>query len=284
MIVKLHMTSLNKEDMAGLIRLSASVGWDYNEQEINTLLSAGAVFGHKNEQGDLISSSAIFPYGPQLASIGIVIVHENYRGKRLGQELVQACIQTVPTETAIMLIATEQGKPLYEKLGFQTVSSVHKYLHDNYIPTHKEDRKYEIIPLTDSLFPHVLELDRASLGADRELFLRLRIKQAKQGIVVRNNNGEIAGYGLCIQGPVYSVLGPVVAMNSDIAASIVEHLAKGCQGRLRIDVPDEQKAFTRYLKEYGFRNENQPPLMLKNARQLPVRNDTLYGIASQAFG
>lgn len=124
----------NKEDISGLINLSASVGWDYDEQVINTVMAVGIIYGHKNEQGDIISSAAIIPYDNKLASIGMIIVIENYRGNKLGKELTQACINLVPDETTIMLIATKEGKPLYEKLGFRTVTFVHTFFNDNYMP------------------------------------------------------------------------------------------------------------------------------------------------------
>ncbi|MGF9967109.1 hypothetical protein [Bacillus rhizoplanae] len=34
------------------------------------LWSVGTVYGHKTEQGDIISSTAIIPYGKKLAFIG----------------------------------------------------------------------------------------------------------------------------------------------------------------------------------------------------------------------
>ncbi|MBO8177629.1 MAG: GNAT family N-acetyltransferase [Bacillus sp. (in: Bacteria)] len=283
---RFQMHRLNKKDTPELIALSASVDWDYDEQEINTIMSVGIVYGHKNEQGDIISSAAIIPYDNKLASIGMVIVNENYRGNGLGKELTQACINSVPNETTIMLIATKEGKPLYEKLGFQTVTYVHKFLSDNYMPLYSdhENKEYEIIPLTDSHFSQVQELDQSAIGADRSSFLKFRIQQAKQGVVVRNNNGDIVGYGLSIEGPINLILGPIVAINDDVATYIIEHLARGYQGKLRIDVPDGQESFITYLEKCGFNKVNQPPVMVKNSIQLPPRNDTLYGIAAQIFG
>ncbi|MFM9282154.1 hypothetical protein [Paenibacillus jiagnxiensis] len=33
-----------------------------------------------------------------------------------------------------VLIATEEGRKLYEKLGFHAVTTVHKYLYEHYTP------------------------------------------------------------------------------------------------------------------------------------------------------
>lgn len=61
------------------------------------------------------------------------IVDREYRGLGLGRKVIQTCIDSVLEGTSIMLIATEEGKLLYEKLGFVTVDYVHKYLCDRCI-------------------------------------------------------------------------------------------------------------------------------------------------------
>lgn len=281
-----RMVKLSKEDINGLINLSASVGWDYDAQEINTILSAGTVYGHKTEQGEIISSAAIIPYGNKLASIGMVIVNENYRRHGLGSKLTQACINSVSNEVTIMLIATKEGEPLYERLGFQATTCVHKFLSEGYRPLYSvsENNDNDILPITDTHFAQVHALDQSAVGADREYFLKSRIRQAKQGVVVREKNGDLAGYGLSIEGPMNMILGPIVANNLDAATRIIYHLAKGYQGKLRIDVPDGQDAFLTYIEQCGFKKVSQPPVMIKNSSQLPKRNHTLYGIAAQIFG
>ncbi|MEH6891792.1 GNAT family N-acetyltransferase [Bacillus sp. JJ864] len=273
------------EDIPDLIALSASVGWDYDENEINTIILVGTLYGHKTAQGEIISSAAFIPYGNNLASIGMVIVNENYRGYGLGKKLTQACINTVSNNVTIMLVATQEGYPLYEKLGFQSVTCIHKLLSDHNHSFYRieKNRDYDILPLTDSHFHDVYELDRCAVGADSKVFLKSRIKQAKQKIVVKAKTGDIVGYGLSIQGPIHLILGPIVALNHDVATHLIHHLATGYKGKLRIDVPDEQNSFITYLEQCGFKKVSQPPVMIKNSMKLPRRNNTLYSIAAQAF-
>ncbi|MBO8171514.1 MAG: GNAT family N-acetyltransferase [Bacillaceae bacterium] len=278
--------TLHQEDIKGLIELSASVGWDYDEAEIKTVMSAGTSYGHKNEQGQIISSAAIIPYGQKLASIGMVIVDQRYRGHGLGSALTRTCIEAVPEDITIMLIATPEGKPLYEKLGFHTVSCVHKILSEDYVPfyTHRKNGEYTLSPLTDDHLDRIVELDRSAVGANRSAFLKLRIRQADRGIVVTDRTGIAVGYGLSIKGPVNTILGPIVAINQDVATSIIDHLATNSRGKLRIDVPDEQYPILTFLEDRGFNKVSEPPVMIRNAKQLPPRNQTLYGIAAQVFG
>ena len=110
---------LNQLHIGDLLSLATIVGWDYDREEIQTLLASGSVYGHVNIDKMVISCAAIIPYGAKLASIGMVIVHPDYRGRGLAKELLIQCMSQVTQNTALMLIATKEGRPVYEKLGFK---------------------------------------------------------------------------------------------------------------------------------------------------------------------
>ncbi|WP_100225091.1 GNAT family N-acetyltransferase [Saccharococcus caldoxylosilyticus] len=280
-----NLVTFGYEDIPELILLSASVGWDYDEHEIRTMMKSGKIYGHKNEEGKVVSSAAIIPYDTSLASIGMVIVHEEYRRMGLGKIVTRACINTVSKDTAIMLIATEQGKPLYEKMGFSVVDCVHKYLCDHYIPVRSINKMdIEINTFSQEDVTQMIKLDEKAVGAKRSKFLVNRIEQAKECLVVKDSNGTIIGYGLSILGPINLILGPIVAPNFEIASLLIDELARNHQGRLRIDVPSGHEEFMLFLEQRGFYKVSQPPIMIMNAKQLPRRNGTLYGIAAQVFG
>jgi hypothetical protein len=97
----------------------------------------------------------------------------NIGGMGLGKIVTQACID-------IMLIATEQGKPLYEKIGFTAVDCVHKYLCDHYIPVHSINKMgIEINTFSQEDLAQIVKLDERAVGAKRGKFLVNRIEQAK---------------------------------------------------------------------------------------------------------
>ncbi|MEJ8548102.1 GNAT family N-acetyltransferase [Brevibacillus borstelensis] len=319
----LRMDELTAEDIPGLIELSASVGWDYHEAELATLLTAGRVFGHRDDQGKVRSSAAIILYGETLASIGMVIVHPECRGMGLGKQVTQACIDIASSsalakslpgnsgtseesgsgtairiktvtekaspseETVLMLIATPEGKPMYESMGFVSVDCVHKYLCEAYQPPQRlrgPESDLSVQELTGEHLEQVIRLDREAVGAERRRFLLHRIRQAKKRVVLKGKDGAIVGYGLAVEGPVNIILGPIVAFDSQGAEQIVEELASGYRGRLRIDVPSGQEQFLAFLERCGFQKAGQPPIMIRNAEKLPERNGQLYAIAAQAFG
>lgn len=233
-----------------------------------------------------MSSAAIIPYDTFLASIGMVIVHKNFRGMGLGKEATKKCIESVSKETVIMLIATEEGKPLYEKMGFNTVDFVHKYICDHYIANTKPLNNSEIIieEFSEVDIDELLKLDEDAFGDKRSRFLMARIKQCEKCMVVKDNNGLIVGYGLSISGPINLILGPIVAPDYQTAIVLIDKLSSKHQGKLRIDVPSGNNEFMMLLEKSGFVNVNQPPIMVMNAVNMPSRNNTLVGIAAQVFG
>ncbi|TQR08166.1 GNAT family N-acetyltransferase [Psychrobacillus lasiicapitis] len=275
-----------KYDVLGLVELSSSVGWDYDEYEIRTVMSSGKIFGHKNAVGKIISSAAIIPYDTDLASIGMVIVNNEYRGLGLGKKATQKCIDSVSQNTTIMLISTEDGKPLYEKLGFITVDCVHKYLTDNYIPSKMFNNQLEITIETyrENEINEIIELDSAAFGNKRRKLLINRINQSKKCLVVRNLKGKIIGFGLSILGPVNLLIGPIIAPDAQTAFLIINELVLNHQGKLRIDVPSSNDELMLFLEESGFVNVSNPPVMIKNANNIPHRNKELFAITAQIFG
>lgn len=281
----LKLNVLDENDIEGLISFSQSVGWDYDRDEIRTVMSSGKILGHQNELGQIVSSGAIIPYDTHLASIGMIIVNQQYRGQSLGKEITQACIERVPEKVSIMLIATPEGKPLYEKMGFKEVGYVHKFISNNYVPSNNslsEGLKIEVFAVGD--FDKVVELDKNAFGDSRRKFLVNRINQSRQSLVLRDVNGRILGYGLSILGSDNLILGPIVAPNFNTAAYLINQLALNHRGKLRIDTPISNKMFMNFLRASGFVKVGQPPIMIINSDTMPIRNNNLYGIGAQIFG
>lgn len=282
---QLQLVLFDANDIPGLMDLSNSVGWDYDESEIKTVMMSGKIFGHKNAEGKIVSSAAIMTYDTNLASIGMVIVHANYRGLGLGKLVTQKCIESVSPHTAIMLVATKDGEPLYKKLGFTTVDYVHKYLADNYSGVHNiASNEYTIEDYNESDFAEIVCLDAAAFGDKRSNFLRNRIKQAKHCIVVRDHQTNIIGFGLSVQGPINLMLGPIIAPDSITASLIINTLAKDHHGKLRMDVPSGHAEMIKWLEQHGFTEVTRPPVMILHAEEMPTRNNTLFAIAAQIFG
>lgn len=284
-VLEMRVERLKKENIEDIVALSSYIGWDYNRAEVETIFNAGIVYGVWNERKKLIASAAIILYGEALTSIGMVIVHPDYKGRGIGKAITSSCMNSVSARTPIMLIATEEGKPLYEKLGFRAVSYVSKYICNSYnADDHFVGNENYMMNYKEGDLEKIIKIDGYAFGTNRKEFLKKRIMQSEQCIVVKDKEQSVLGYGLSIQTPENKIIGPIVAKNDEMAMRIVHDLARGHHGKLRIDVPEGKKDFMKELQIIGFQKVNTPPIMLKNSDQLLKRNNELYSIAAQIFG
>ncbi|EJR24035.1 GNAT family N-acetyltransferase [Bacillus cereus] len=283
--LEMRVERLRKEKIEDIVALSSYIGWDYNREEIETIFSSGIVYGVWNEREELIASAAIILYEEKLASIGMVIVHPNYKGRGIGKTITNACMKSVLAQTAIMLIATDEGEFLYEKLGFRAVSYVSKYICNSYnVNDYCIENEEYIMNYQECDLEELIKLDEYAFGTNRKEFLTKRIMQSEQCIVVKDKEQHVLAYGLSVQTPENKIIGPVVAKNDEMAMRIVHYLASEHHGKLRIDVPEGKNDFMNELEAVGFQKVNTPPIMMKNSDQLLKRNNELYSIAAQIFG
>ncbi|AJQ58356.1 GNAT family N-acetyltransferase [Bacillus thuringiensis] len=283
--LEIRVERLRKEQIGDIVALSSYIGWDYNIEEIEAVFNSGIVYGVWNERKELIASAAIILYGEALASIGMVIVHPDYKGRGIGKMTTNSCMNSVSAQTPCMLIATDEGKPLYETLGFRVVSYVSKYICNSYNANHKcaENEEYMMV-YKESDLEGIIKIDKGAFGTSRNEFLKQRIMQSEQCVVVKDTKENVVGYGISIQTPENKIIGPVVAKNNAMAMRIVHDLARGHNGKLRMDVPEGKNDFMKELEIAGFKRVNTPPIMMKNSNRLIKRNSELYSIAAQIFG
>jgi N-acetylglutamate synthase-like GNAT family acetyltransferase len=280
---KYSIVRLSNGDIPAIHQLTTLVGWDYTVADVTTIFQTGLVFGHKEANGILISTAAIFPYNNQFASIGMVIVHPDYRGAGLGREVTQECLDHFP-KMPVMLVATEQGIPIYKKMGFIKVDGLHKLIANKYIPSDLHSSLYRCRMYRDTDFSELIKLDEDAFGVKREGFLEVRIKQSKKQMVIVDSKENIVGFGLSNELPNMLLIGPVIAPNPVDAGALVHNLVDDYEGKVRIDIPSQKSELVELLLQCGFEIVNQPPIMVINTMELPKRNGSLYGIAAQAFG
>ena len=215
------------DDGPALVDLSESIGWRHTVQDWRTLLASGAVFGDRDQSGRIVSSAGIFPYGAELASIGVVVVREEARRRGLARRAMECSLETHPGP--VMLVATAEGRPLYESQGFRAVEEIVTLV----APAGTSLPPGAARPMDDASLPVALALDREAYAADRGRMLRARWRQAEGGSVIEDGSG----FARKVAQRDVLVLGPVIAEDEAGAAALVGDLARGRSGRLRIDIP-----------------------------------------------
>jgi GNAT superfamily N-acetyltransferase len=262
-------------DAPALLELSESIGWPHEIGDWQTTLAASLVFGHRGPDQRILSSASIYKFGPDLAALAVVLVHEEFRRQGLARAAVLRCLDQV-SGVPQMLVATPFGQPLYESLGFKTAEGIVRLiaLEGTSLPVTGAVER-----MTAADLPRVLELDRAIYQADRSQVLRHRWQQVEAGAMLADGSG----YAWKISQRGGLVLGPVVASSPQDAARLVAYLTAGFRGRIKIEVPERHTELMGMLTSAGFTVDSSRPLMLKNVEQLPGRREMLCGLASLGF-
>src|SRR5437879_1537625 len=121
---------MTTDDLAAATEISTAGGGNQTLEDWQMLM---ALEPHSclaiEADGQLVSTTTLLCYSQRLAWIGMVLTRANYRGRGFARRLLAAALERVDSlgvET-VKLDATEQGRPLYETVGFQAEQAVERW-------------------------------------------------------------------------------------------------------------------------------------------------------------
>ena len=251
---------LEPGDLKRCVALSVDRGWSPERSKWSLLLAASEVFGVDAPDGQGLAGAVVLTrWGPDLAAVGMMLVAARYGRRGLGRALMEHVIAEAGQAT-VTLFATDMGRPLYEKLGFQpvrtNVSFVGEFRPDRARASAPAEAAGFVRAATDADLPAILAADRAAFGADRAHILsrlpgfadRIAVLAAPaqpadpSGAAERSQRG-ICGYAAAWRNtPSSTVIGPLVAPDAHAAEQLIADLAAHSQGSVRLDLdPDRQE-------------------------------------------
>jgi GNAT superfamily N-acetyltransferase len=117
-------------DLPAALELSEQVGWNQTADDWRLLLDLAPEGCFAIEvDGELAATTTLLCYGRRLAWIGMVLTKKSYRGRGFARRLLTQAL-SVADQTAIETVkldATDQGRPLYEKMGFRSEQAVERW-------------------------------------------------------------------------------------------------------------------------------------------------------------
>ncbi|OPY86816.1 MAG: Acetyltransferase (GNAT) family protein [Syntrophaceae bacterium PtaU1.Bin231] len=198
-------------DVPAAFALSCAAGWNQTTEDWQRLLRLApeTCLGFERE-GRLAATATLLCHGRDLAWIGMVLTHPDDRRQGLASALVGRLLEIathrgIPT---VKLDATDQGRPIYARLGFT-----------NEQPVERWRREPAPLPCPASAPAPVsgtpdFRLDREAFGADRSVFLH-----------ALGNAWRLDGaYALERAGSLARHLGPCIARNPARAAALIRAL------------------------------------------------------------
>ena len=241
------LRSLTIADLPQALALSTSAGWNQTTADWQRLLHLAPenCFGIELD-GRLAATATLLPYGSGLAWLGMVLTHRDYQHRGLASSLVAHTLEqagTLGIET-VKLDATDQGQPIYEKLGFIAERRIERWAWDGSCTASADAGPS--VPL-DSL----AGLDREAFGADRMSLLRLLAEPGRASI----SSPVLTADGFALWGPgrIGNYLGPCVARTPEAAQRMIAGCLAQAPGPWLWDVFPDNAHGMELAGRFGFR-------------------------------
>jgi predicted N-acetyltransferase YhbS len=211
--------------------------------------------------GQVVGTGACVGFGPT-GWIGGVAVASEARGKGLGRALTEAALDALGPRETVLLLASDLGRPIYERLGFEAEGRYRVFMSpDDAAPS----GSFRPLGLPDR--GAVLALDRRVTGEDRALAVDAGLA------------GGLAGArGIALRPPwgARPILAPDPGEGRELLRGVLEP-------GLRLAVPEANEAAVAALLDLGCRERHGVERMRRGPR-VPWRPAELWGVFSLFFG
>lgn len=270
---------LRTSDLPDLLQLSRAANWNQTaaDWERTLALCPDTSYGIEVD-GHIVSSATGIRYAQELAWLGMVLTHPDHRGKGYAREVLRQTLHQLRSSGVrwIKLDATDEGKPLYESLGFKPECPVERWKR-----VASASPRVDQAPLvhTYAVDP---SFDRAYFGAYRVPLLNALTKEGAAFVV---------GYGYAMgrPGDLAAYFGPCVVRTRDAARRLLEwFLANHKDQDVFWDLFPDNSDAVQLAIDYGFqpaRHLTRMALACKPGDAPLVRNNSsVFAIAGFEYG
>lgn len=234
---------LGTERLAGCLALSKAAHWNQNEADWRLMLGFGRGWGITLEDGTLAASTLVLPYGERFAWVAMVLVLPEYRRKGFATRLLKKALdENSRAGLTSILDATPAGREVYRQEGFKDTWGFKRFSLAKNFSGHGKAKQ-----ITESDWPHILDLDRKAFGADREVVLRNLAQRLPQAAWACEN-----GFVLGREGREATQIGPLVARNEQAARELLEAALASVRPPVYLDLLDSREETKSRLEKAGF--------------------------------
>lgn len=193
-------------------------------------------------------------HGADLAWIGMVLVHPDFRRRGIGRALLQHSISYLRARgiRCIKLDATPAGKLVYDGLGFRSEWTLQRWT-GRPVPAASCANAPGLRFWQPRDLGPALALDRTAFGVPRDRLLAALASQSGLALALESEAGELEGFGFARAGSQALYLGPVAAVSAEAGLSLVEALMLRHLGQLVFwDIPDLNEPAVGLANRLGF--------------------------------
>jgi GNAT superfamily N-acetyltransferase len=273
---------LRESDIAAAMQLKRFAGWNQTESDWRTLLQLepNRCFAAVLDE-QLVGTTTTTTYGNELAWIGMVLVRPDKRREGIATKLLQTALSYLEGKVAaVKLDATADGKPVYERFGFEVESLIERWSRRGELISF-ERQPETIAPETRR---EIQQLDCRAFGANRSKLLdMLFANSCVRPVITKNNEGSVTGYALARSGSDAAYVGPIVSNERSPALESLDRLLEQMQSsRVYVDFNRNWGEGAELLRERGF--EKQRDFIRMRRGPASPTSRLVFGIAGPEIG
>jgi predicted N-acetyltransferase YhbS len=277
-VTGLPVRRLSTADIEACAVLAVDRDWEPAPEKWRLLFELGEVYGVDDTGGGLAGAVALTRFGPGLAAVGKMLVARRHGRQGLGGRLMRHALDQAG-DTVTCLIATEYGRPLYERLGFRAIDRSVRYI-GSLAPGPPDLGAPELREVRAADLPGIAELDRRSFGADRGALLAALPRAADRFVV--SDGPAVRGFAAAWRSADTLTIGPVVADGLAVATALIAGLAAGADRPVRLDLPGAHPGLAGWAAEAGLTVRRQSTYMVRGG-DLPGARENVFAPANMAL-
>jgi ribosomal protein S18 acetylase RimI-like enzyme len=238
------------EDVDVFLELATAEGWICDRWEFDFLLRTfpqGCLVERAN--GRAVAFVTSIKYG-RSGWIGNLLVREELRSQGIGATLMKESLNSLVEAGAetVWLTASEQGKSIYERLGFVAIDTIKRWT--------GQGREGDAAVIRGISTAQMVILDQAGWGDRREAIIAA---VAERGMVCGENDGFLVAQPSAVG----IQLGPWGCSSREAAAKYLDNAlaTAGAETKVFLDVPVRNVAASALLYALGFRVNRTNTLM-----------------------
>ncbi len=261
--------------------LSREQNWPHTQDDWAFFLKLGEGFVAEHN-GDLIGTTMGWCFGDNAATVGMVIVSNAAQGRGIGRKLMDMMLNRLDGRT-VMLNATNEGMPLYRKLGFEPTGTIVQHQGTAFsVPIAELLPNERVRPMGAGDLASMCQLYSRAAGMDRTQLLSELWKEA-MGVVLTRSDHPV-GFALFRRFGHGFVVGPTVAPDIHGAKALISHwLGSQADKFCRLDVPEDSQ-LSAWLDDLDLPDVGRVTRMARGP-QLPAGEDVhIFSLVSQALG
>lgn len=270
---------LTEADIEAVHGLSVEVGWPHRADDWRLVLELGHGVVACDDAGRVMGSAMWWPFGEELATIGMVIVSPRMQARGTGRRVMREIFSAAGTR-ALRLVATAAGQRLYESEGFRATRMIAQYQGVADAAAAVADSRVREAQEAD--WPLIAALDAEAYGGDRSRMLAALRRVGRTFVL--EEGGRIAGFSICRPFGRGHVVGPLVAADAGQAVALASpHVRAHAGSFLRLDTPERDGPLVAFAEACGLSNVDRVVQMTRGTPPAtgPAR---VFALTSQALG